>query len=100
MSAWAMQFIVFEPCPNATTAGGATKQNAANAANAAASLKLSPVLSAINIACPCPPEGKPKREGAPLHFRQFVRVKAHEKIVRIGLSACDHSPTYLLWFNR
>jgi hypothetical protein len=47
--------IVFEPCPKATTAGGATKQSEANAASAAASLKLSPVLSAINIADPCNP---------------------------------------------
>src|SRR5690242_14045180 len=61
MSAWATQFIVFEARPNATTAGGATKQSAATAA----SLKLSPLLSAINIAGPCPPEAKPKREWAP-----------------------------------
>src|SRR4026209_841144 len=94
MSAWAMQFIVFEPCPNATTAGGATKQSAANAANVAASLKLSPVLRAINIAGPCPLEAKPKREWAPLQASPICtcHVCVATETVREARKKCELGP--------
>src|ERR1700674_1903416 len=66
-SAWARQLTVFSPWPKASTAGGAMKQRDANAASTIATLKRSPVVSAVNMGWAIGPslslDSKPRAAG-------------------------------------
>jgi hypothetical protein len=56
--------------------------------------KAEPVLSAINIAGPCPPEAKPKREWAPLQASPICtcHVCVATETVREARKKCELGP--------
>ena len=77
MSAWARHSTVCSPWPKASTAGGATKQSAANAASVIASLKRKPVRQRRQHLLGCAPVPANKSLGP---ARSAGKLAVHHKM--------------------